>query len=174
MGYDAFEDEFWLHIGFKRIDDQSDDSETVDAEVPENSTVLGIDLGVANLAVASTGRFWTGDELDHWHREFQQRRADLQQTGTQQAHRTLQRVGTKERAYYKQYLHVVANEIVEEAVTHDCSVIAFEDLGDIRKRCREATWHHRWRFNRLYNYVEYKAQASQLRDLQSYQLPDAL
>jgi putative transposase len=65
----------------------------------------------------------------------------------------------KETAYYKQYLHTVATEIVEEAVEHDCSVIAFEDLTDIRKRAKGATWHHRWRFNRLYEYVEYKAKA---------------
>jgi putative transposase len=158
LHYKPFEDEFWFHIGFKRIEEDTDSSQT-DAAVPEHNTVLGIDLGVENLAVASTGRFWTGDEFDHWHREFQQRRADLQQTGTQEAHRTLQRVSTKETAYYKQYLHTVANEIVDEAVAHDCSVIAFEDLTDIRKRAQGATWHHRWRFNRLYEYVEYKAKA---------------
>jgi putative transposase len=158
LHYDRFADEFWFHIGFKRIEEDTDSTHS-DADVPEHNTVLGIDLGVENLAVASTGTFWTGDELDHWHREFQQRRADLQQTGTQEAHRTLQRVSKKETACYKQYLHIVATEIVEEAVEHDCSVIAFEDLTDIRKRARGATWHHRWRFNRLYNYVEYKAKA---------------
>ena len=159
LHYKPFDDEFWVHIGFKRIEEDTDSTEP-DVGVPEhNNTVLGIDLGVENLAVASTGRFWTGDELDHWHREFQQRRGDLQQTGTQEAHRTLQRVSKKETAYYKQYLHIVANEIVEEAVEHECSVIAFEDLTDIRKRAHGATWHHRWRFNRLYGYVEYKARA---------------
>jgi putative transposase len=157
LQYKPFEDEFWFHIGFKR--EQETDSSQIDAAVPEHNTVLGIDLGVENLAVASTGTFWTGDELDHWYREFQQRRGGLQQTGTQEAHRTLQRMSKKETAYYKQYLHTVANEIVEEAVEHDCSVIAFEDLTDIRKRAQGATWHHRWRFNRLYEYVEYKAKA---------------
>ena len=156
LHYKPFEDEFWFHIGLKRIEKNTDSTHT-DAAVPEHRTVLGIDLGVETLAVASTGRFWTGDELDHWHREFQQRRGDLQQTGTQEAHRTLQRVSTQERAYYTQYLHIVANEIIEEAVEYDCSVIAFEELTDIRKRAKGATWHHRWRFNRLYEYVEYKA-----------------
>ncbi|UWG49570.1 Transposable element, IS605 OrfB family [Halalkaliarchaeum sp. AArc-CO] len=130
LHYKPFDDEFWLHIGFKRVEEDTDSTHT-DAAVPEHNTVLGIDLGVENLAVASTGRFWTGDELDHWHREFQQRRGNLQQAGSQEAHRTLQRVSKKETAYYKQYLHIVANEIVEEAVENDCSVIAFEDLTDI-------------------------------------------
>ncbi|XGI84739.1 RNA-guided endonuclease InsQ/TnpB family protein (plasmid) [Halorutilales archaeon Cl-col2-1] len=158
LHYKPFDDEFWLHIGFKRVEEDTDSTQT-DADVPENRTVLGIDLGVENLAVASTGTFWTGDELDHWHREFEKRRRSLQERGTQEAHRTLQRVSKKETAYYKQYLHIVANEIVEEAVEHECSVIAFEDLTDIRKRAQGATWHHRWRFNRLYEYVEYKAKA---------------
>ena len=156
LHYKPFKEEFWLHIGFKRSDEDSG-TEQGDADVPEHSTVLGIDLGVETLAVSSTGRFWTGDELDHWHREFQQRRSDLQHTGTQEAHRTLQRVSTQERAYSKQYLHIVATEIIEEAVEYECSVIAFEELTDIRKRAQGATWHHRWRFNRLYEYVEYKA-----------------
>jgi len=30
----------------------------------ENGTVLGVDLGVNNLAVTSTGQFWSGDEFD--------------------------------------------------------------------------------------------------------------
>ncbi len=158
LHYDPFENEFWFHIGFKRVKEDTDSTQP-DAVVPEHNTVLGIDLGVENLAVASTSTFWTGDELDHWHRAFQQRRGDLQQTGTQEAHRTLKRVSTKETAYYKQYLRIVANEIVEEAVEHNCSVIAFEDLTDIRKRAQGATWHHRWRFNRLHEYVEYKAKA---------------
>ena len=44
---------------------------------PENGTVLGVDLGVNNLAVASTGTFWTGDEFDHWRREYETRRGYL-------------------------------------------------------------------------------------------------
>ena len=35
-------------------------------------------------------------------------------------------------------------------------MIAFEDLTDIRERT-DASWGHKWAFNRLYEYVEYKA-----------------
>ena len=31
-------------------------------------------LGVNQLAVASTGRFWSADEFDHWNQEYQKRR----------------------------------------------------------------------------------------------------
>jgi len=43
---------------------------------------------------------------------------------------------------------------VAEARDHECSVIAFEDLTDIRDRAG-ASWGHKWAFNRLYEYVEY-------------------
>jgi IS605 OrfB family transposase len=48
------------------------------------------------------------------------------------------------------------NEIVAEAVAHDCDVIVFEDLTDIRERLPHADWHHIWAFRRLVEYVEYK------------------
>jgi IS605 OrfB family transposase len=46
--------------------------------------------------------------------------------------------------------------LIEEARDHRCSVIAFEDLTGIRERLG-ASWGHKWAFNRLYEYVEYKA-----------------
>jgi len=122
----------------------------------ENGTVLGVDLGVNNLAVSSTGTFWTGDEFDHWRREYEQRRGDLQQCGTRWAHQNIEAVGRKEEGRYKVMLHRTSNELVAEARENGCSVIAFEDLTDIRERTG-ASWGHKWAFKRLYQYVEYKA-----------------
>jgi IS605 OrfB family transposase len=157
LQYDAATDEFYLNISTRRTD--SDDS---NAEVPADTghpdqTVLGIDLGVNSLAVASTGTFWQGDEYDHWVREFEKRRGEMQQRGTQAAHNALLRLGKREEAWRKQYLHTVANELVTEAVEHDCNVIVFEELTDIRERLPQAKWHHVWAFRRLYEYVSYKA-----------------
>ena len=66
-------------------------------------------------------------------------------------------VERKEDGRFKIFLHRVANEIVAEAVGHDCSHIVFEDLTDIRENVPQASWHHLWAFRRLYEYVEYKA-----------------
>ncbi len=152
--YDAVDDKFYIQLSTRRTDGD-------DAEVPADTghpdqTVLGIDLGVNSLAVSSTGTFWQGDEYDHWCREFEKRRGEMQQRGTQAAHNALLRLGKREEAWRKQYIHTVANEIVTEAVEHDCDVIAFEDLTDIRDRLPQAKWHHIWAFRRLYEYVEYK------------------
>ncbi|WP_436926261.1 RNA-guided endonuclease InsQ/TnpB family protein [Halosimplex amylolyticum] len=158
LQYDAIDDEFYFHITTRKYDSEGDDGE--DAEVSADTgyqTVLGIDLGVNSLAVASTGRFWQGDDYDHWCREFEKRRREMQQRGTQAAHNALLRLGKREEAWRKQYIHTVANELVTEAVEHDCDVIAFEDLTNIRERLLQAKWHHIWAFRRLYEYVSYKA-----------------
>jgi IS605 OrfB family transposase len=81
----------------------------------------------------------------------------MQQRGTQAAHNALLRLGKREDAWRKQYIHTVANELVAEAVEHGCDVIAFEDLTDIRERLPHAKWHHVWAFRRLFEYVSYKA-----------------
>jgi IS605 OrfB family transposase len=143
--------EWQLHIHCKQKV-ETDTPETTTA----NGTVLGVDLGVNQLAVASTGTFWTGDEFDHWRREYEQRRGDLQEHGTRWAHENIQSVGRKEKGRFKLTLHRISNEFVAEARDHGCTVIAFEDLTDIRERTG-ASWGHKWAFDRLYEYVEYKA-----------------
>ena len=142
-----------LHIHCKR----EVESDTPEKATTTHGTVLGVDLGVNNLAVASTGTFWTGDEFDHWRREYEKRRGDLQQCGTRWAHKNIHSVGRKEEGRFKMTLHRLSNELVAEARDHGCSVIAFEDLTDIRDRTG-ASWGHKWAFNRLYEYVEYKAE----------------
>ena len=141
-----------LHIHCKK----EVESDTSKQATPENGTVLGVDLGVNNLAVTSTGTFWTGNEFDHWRREYEKRRGSLQQCGTRWAHENMQSVGRKEEGRFKLMLHRIANELVAKARENECSVIAFEELADIRERTG-ASWGHKWAFDRLYGYVEYKA-----------------
>ena len=139
LQYDNATDEFYFHITTLKYDTECDGDTEVSVDTG-HQTVLGIDLGVNSLAVASTGRFWNGDDYDHWCREFEKRRGEMQQRGTQAAHNALLRLGKREEAWRKQYLHTVANEIVTEAVEHECDVIVFEDLTDIRERLPGAKW----------------------------------
>jgi transposase len=53
-----------LHLGFRRHLNQ---------EPAGNGTVLGVDLGVENVAVTSTARFFSGRELAHVCREHAKR-----------------------------------------------------------------------------------------------------
>ncbi|MEF8842516.1 MAG: zinc ribbon domain-containing protein [Haloarculaceae archaeon] len=67
--------EFYLHVRTKA----DVEFETADEGNDGHSTVLGVDLGMENVAVTSTGSFWNGSALNHWHREFEKRRGSLQQ-----------------------------------------------------------------------------------------------
>jgi IS605 OrfB family transposase len=152
MGHLQYRDGDWyLHVSMQKQTDETSESDA------EHRTVLGVDLGVNNLAVASTGTFWSANEFNHWRREYEKRRSDLQQCGSRHAHENIQPVGRKETGRFEIYLHSVANELIEEAIENDCSHIVFEDLTHIRQEIPEATWQHVWAFRRLYEYVEYKA-----------------
>ncbi|SDX92317.1 RNA-guided endonuclease InsQ/TnpB family protein [Halobellus clavatus] len=135
----------------------------MESDIPEqatigHSTVLGVDLGVNQLAVTSTGTFWSGHKFDHWRREYEKRRASLQRCGSRHAHENIQAVGRKETGRYKTILHRIANGIIEEATENGCTIIAFEELTGIRDRLSGASWGHKWAFGRLCEYVEYKAE----------------
>ncbi|NUC74501.1 transposase [Haloterrigena sp. SYSU A558-1] len=126
--------DWYLHASMRNVeaDEESPESES------KHRTVLGVDLGVNNLAVASTGRFWSADEFNHWRREYEKRRASLQQCGSRHAHENIESVGRKEYGRFEIHLHTVANELIEEAVENDCSHIVFEDLTHIREKIPEA------------------------------------
>ena len=148
------EGEYYLHIGFrkakpeKQVEVQDDD---------EDRTVLGVDLGIVNIATTSTAYFASGRELRHQHREFERIRGGLQQTGTQSAHRTIQQMSGRESRYVRDQLHQVANQIIEEALDRSCEYIAFENLKHIRERAPPVKEFHQWAHRQLVDLVEYKA-----------------
>jgi IS605 OrfB family transposase len=144
--------DWYLHASMRKVETDESESES------KHRTVLGVDLGVNTLAVASTGGFWSADEFNHWRREYEKRRGSLQQCGSRHAHENIESVGRKETGRFEIYLHSVATELITEAVENDCSHIVFEDLTHIRENIPKATWQHVWAFRRLYEYVEYKAE----------------
>ena len=155
LQYRDVTDTFFLHIGTKA---------EVESEIPnegdaEHSTVLGVDLGIEQIAVTSTGMFWNGGYLDHRRREYERVRGDLQRTGTESAHRTIEQIGDRETRWVEDYLHRISKAIIQEAIAHGCDRIAFEELTDIRDRMPGAKKFHAWAFRRLYDYVAYKAKA---------------
>jgi IS605 OrfB family transposase len=147
------DDTWYLHLGFRRSRPPTKGSAT------ENGTVLGVDLGIEQLAVTSTGRFFSGRELEHHRKVMRERSRHLQQTGTRSAYRTLRHSSCRARRHTTHRLHDVANGIVAEARTHGCHAIAFEDLVGITDRLSGAAPVHRWAFRRLARFVEYKARA---------------
>lgn len=141
--------ECYLHIGFRRPQP--------DPSIAEGGTVLGVDLGVENLAVTSTACFFSGGELNHRRREFKRRRQRLLERGTESAKETLDSIEGRERRYVRDELHCVSKAIVEEAETQDCHVIALEDLDRIQEVLPRMDWFRSWAYGRLATFIEYKA-----------------
>jgi transposase len=98
LQYDQATDEFYFHVNTWKVDTDGEAVTIEDSDDTEHQTAFGIDLGVNSLAVTSTGTFWSGDEYDHWIQEFEKRRAEMQQRGTQAAHNAVLRLGKRERA----------------------------------------------------------------------------
>lgn len=97
LQYDRATDALYLHIGTRAYKpDEENGDDTDDTVGAGNHTVLGVNLGINNLAVASTGRFWSTGEFNHRRQEFEKRRGGMQQCGTQAAHNAIQRLGRRE------------------------------------------------------------------------------
>lgn len=143
-------DDWYLNVGLKR---------TIDVEPLESSHpgILGIDLGVTNLAVSSTGKFWNGDQIRHWRNLHQRRRRRFQQRGSRAAHENIQNLKIRFQGKIKQALHTVANEIVEEAQDYGCPVIAVEDLTGIYQPGQRWPAIGTWTYRTLVEYVRYKS-----------------
>jgi IS605 OrfB family transposase len=144
--------DYYLHIAVVT------ETET-EPEEPENGTVLGVDLNVdGHFAVTSTGAFiGTADYLNHKRREYEKRRGEMQQRGTRSAHLTMKQLGGRFARWSENYLHRVSKALVQEALAHDCTHIAFEELNNIRERISNASKFQQWAFRRIQEYTEYKA-----------------
>ena len=136
----------------------------IDEEVEDVSgdKVLGVDLGIRNVAVTSTGRKFDGNLIRKYREERLRIRASLQSNGTRNAKRVLRRLSGREARRAKDLNHVIAKAIVQEAVRSGCSVIALENLKRIRSRLRIPSKHLNrmvslWSFAQLQAFIRYKA-----------------
>jgi IS605 OrfB family transposase len=152
LRYDPHEDTYYLHVTVVRERDQQE---------AENQSVLGVDTNVdGHLAVTSTGAFiGNADRLNHERREYERRRARLQQQGTQSAHLTIQSIGDRFARWSEDFVHRASKRLVAEAVAHGCTTIVFEELDGIRERISDASKFQQWAFRELWRQTEYKAKA---------------
>jgi len=122
--------------------------------------VLGIDMGIVNLATDSTGKNYSGKAIRRASMTFQHRRKNLQKKQTPSARRKLKKISGKQQRFQKDVNHRISKEIVADAKRTE-SAIALEDLGGIRSRVT-ARRHRRarlsnWGFFQLRAFLSYKA-----------------
>ena len=134
---------------------------TVDELPPgEVKKALGVDLGVENIAVDSSGEFYSGAEVEAKRVWFQSRRNILQSVGTKSAKRRLRSMSKKEANYRRTLNHQIARKIVDSAKALGAKIV-LEDLNGIRDRTRfrkkQRSRMSGWSFFQLRSFIAYKA-----------------
>lgn len=132
-------------------------------ETPEPvdvSDVLGVDLGVKNLAVDSDGNVHSSAQVNGLRHRHSRLRQKLQAKGTRAAKRLLKRRSGKEARFASDINHTISKRIVARAKGTGRG-IALENLKGIRSRItarkpQRATLHS-WSFFQLRSFLEYKA-----------------
>ncbi len=124
--------------------------------------VLGVDLGIVNLATDSDGESFSGEHIEHRRQWYQARRQALQKIGTKSAKRHLKRLAGRQRRFQKDTNHHISKRLVAKA-ERTKRTIALEELSGIRTRARvkgprQRARHSNWAFGQLRAFIGYKAQ----------------
>ena len=132
-------------------------------EVPEEDIkdvedFIGVDLGIVNLATTSTGKSFTGKQVDEVRKRYQSIRQKLQRCGSPSAKRHLKKLSGRERRFKKNTNHVISKQIVSLAKGTNKG-IALENLKGFKVTVRHEQREQfgKWAFNELGKFIEYKA-----------------
>jgi putative transposase len=123
--------------------------------------VLGVDLGIVELATDSEGHNYSGEPVKSVRRRVKWLRGLLQAKGTKSAKRHLKKIKRKQSRFVRDTNHVIAKRLVLTAVSRQ-KALALEDLNGIRERGnglnREMRWLlGNWAFADLAAKIGYKA-----------------
>jgi putative transposase len=138
----------------------------IEPPADEAQDVIGIDLGVVNIAVDSDGHRYSGAHVNSLRQRHRRLRAKLSRKYTTSARRRLNKRRRKERRFATWVNHNISKRIVAEA-QRTKRAIALEDLKGIRSRIRarksQRATLHSWSFHQLRSFVSYKAKMAGVR-----------
>jgi putative transposase len=142
---------------------------TVNYEEPpegEVEDVIGVDLGVVNLAMDSDGQRHSGAEVNGLRHRHRRLRGRLKRLYTRSAKRLFRKRRRKEQRFARNINHTISKHLVA-AAQRTKRAIALEDLQGIRSRVRarqpQRATLHSWSFHQLRTFVEYKARMAGVR-----------
>jgi IS605 OrfB family transposase len=122
--------------------------------------ILGVDLGLVNLATDSDGTTYKREDVNRTMIRTDHIKAKLQRCGSRSAKRHLKQLSGYEARYRRNVNHTVSKSLVAKA--KDTSrTIALEDLKGIRGqttvRRAQRRRHNSWSFHQLRQFINYKA-----------------
>jgi putative transposase len=133
------------------------------APIVDTQDVLGVDLGMVQLAVDSDGEAHTGAGVKQCRRRFQRLRKGLQSCGSKSAKRHLRRIRQKESRYQRWVNHNISRHLVNKALVEQ-KALAIEDLTFINSQTtvRKTQRYERlsWAFAQLRQFLTYKCEAA--------------
>jgi IS605 OrfB family transposase len=128
----------------------------------EPKDVLGVDLGIVNIAADSDGETFSGADVQRNRRRRATARKQYQRKGSKRARRRLKAMAGRQRRFQAKVNHEISKRLVAKAKALGVG-IAMEDLSGIRDRV-EQTVNKRfrrqlgnWGFSQLGQFVAYKA-----------------
>jgi putative transposase len=123
--------------------------------------VIGVDLGIVNLATDSDGEQYSGAQVKAVRDKRFQHRQRLQAATTRRARWRLRKLSGKEARFQRQVNHEISKRLVMKA-KHERKALALEDLKGIRARTAVRRSERRqrasWAFDQLRLFLSYKAQ----------------
>ena len=136
---------------------------TVNVEEPPEGfacDVIGVDLGVVNIAVDSDGNRHSGSHVNRLGARHRRLRAKLSAKWTRSTRRLKKKRRKRERRFATHVNHCISQRIVAEA-KRTKRAIALEDLKGIRTRVRarkpQRATLHSWSFHQLRSFIACKA-----------------
>jgi IS605 OrfB family transposase len=122
--------------------------------------IMGVDMGIKNLATTDDGANFSGAGVDRVRKEYARIRRTCQKRGTKAAKRKLAKVRRREAHFRRQENHVISKRLVDEAKARSAA-IACEDLAGIGARTTASKAHRSrlkgWAFYQLRCFIAYKA-----------------
>ena len=121
------------------------------------TSILGIDIGLKNLAVLSNGTFIKSNYIRKIKRKYAYLRKQLQSKGTRSAKRKLNSLSGRERRFIIDYNHSLSKWIANLCY----GIIAMEDLKNIRKGRKGKLFNRlrsNWSYYQLRKFIKYKAE----------------
>lgn len=142
--------QFYLHVTQTKLNPAPD----------EPTGFLGIDLGIVNLAVDSSGETYSGAHVQAVRERRFKQRQELQQANTRRARWRLRKNARREARFQRDVNHCISKKLVKKARTSR-KALAIEDLTHIRKRVtvrrEQRRARHSWAFGQLRGFIAYKA-----------------
>lgn len=131
-------------------------SKEILCQTNSNPKIVGVDLGINNVATTSDAKFFKG--IKNHIAKFQRLRGKLQSKGTKSARKHLKKLSGRQKRFMRSLNHEISRSIVSRVNEGD--IIVMEDLHGIRTRRKGRIMNRllsTWSFFQLRQFIEYKA-----------------